>query len=101
MIEIATRHNQQIAVLGLGISGLAAARALDASGAIVTSWDDSADRRDEAEKAGLAVTDPNNIDFSATDALILAPGIPFTYKPTRLSRRLRNQDARLSVISSY
>lgn len=81
MIEIATRHNQQIAVLGLGTSGLAAARALEASGAIVTSWDDSADRRNAAMDAGLAVKDPNGIDFSATDALVLAPGIPFTYEP--------------------
>ena len=81
MIDVASRKNQNIAVLGLGVSGMASARALERSGATVTVWDDNADRRDEARDAGLHLSNPASTDFGKLDALLLAPGIPFAVKP--------------------
>ena len=52
MIEITTFAERQIAVFGLGRSGLAVAQALAAGGAKVRAWDDSESRRADAVAAG-------------------------------------------------
>jgi UDP-N-acetylmuramoylalanine--D-glutamate ligase len=79
MIDLPAHRGQRIAVMGLGKSGLAAARALAAGGAEVLAWDDGAGGRKAAEAAGLALTDLNTADFSAITALVLSPGIPHTF----------------------
>ncbi len=89
MIDISTRKNQTIAVLGLGGSGLMAARALKQSGARILAWDDNPGQRTCAEQAGIATTDLTAQDFSGADALVLAPGIPFTHKPHALVEKAR------------
>lgn len=89
MIDISTRKNQTIAVLGLGGSGLMAARALKNSGARIIAWDDNPDQRSRAEKDGITTVDLDGFDFSDTDALVLAPGIPLTHKPHKLVTRAR------------
>ena len=48
MIPVRGATGQRIAVLGLGRSGLSAARALEAGGALALCWDDSAEARDAA-----------------------------------------------------
>ena len=48
MIPLPSASGSKIAVLGLGHSGLAAARALVASGAHVLAWDDDGDKREAA-----------------------------------------------------
>jgi UDP-N-acetylmuramoylalanine--D-glutamate ligase len=63
---------QRIAVVGLGRSGLSAARALARLGAEVRAWDDSPTARDAA--SGL-VLDPLEA-LRGIDALLLSPGIP-------------------------
>jgi UDP-N-acetylmuramoylalanine--D-glutamate ligase len=65
-----------IAILGLGKSGLAAARALTASGVDVAAWDDSPAGRAAAEAEGIKLVDPMTADWRATRFLVLAPGIP-------------------------
>jgi UDP-N-acetylmuramoylalanine--D-glutamate ligase len=89
VIDISTRKNQTIVVLGLGGSGLMAARALKHSGAQIIAWDDNPDQRSRAEKDGITTVDLDGYDFSDTDALVLAPGIPFTYKPHKLVAKAR------------
>jgi UDP-N-acetylmuramoylalanine--D-glutamate ligase len=64
---------QSFAVVGLGRNGLPAARALQAMGAKVVAWDDSAPARDAAAAAGLNLAEPK---FPGLDALVLSPGIP-------------------------
>jgi UDP-N-acetylmuramoylalanine--D-glutamate ligase len=64
---------QRFAVFGLGRNGAPVARALQAMGAAVVAWDDSAPAR--AEAADLALGDLMAGDF-AFDALILSPGVP-------------------------
>ena len=41
MIPVQSHQSQQIAVFGLGTSGLATARALLSGGAYVSAWDDN------------------------------------------------------------
>lgn len=89
MIEIQSRKNQHIAVFGLGASGLAAARALSASGAAIAAWDDNTKQREAAADLGIKLTNPAEMDFEHLDALILAPGIPLTHKPHAIVTKAR------------
>ncbi|WP_349357686.1 UDP-N-acetylmuramoyl-L-alanine--D-glutamate ligase [Stappia sp.] len=79
MIAVESFASKSVAVFGLGASGLAAARALVAGGARVAAWDDTPGRRAAAQEAGLDVVDLARADWSAFDALVLAPGVPLTH----------------------
>lgn len=70
---------RNVALFGLGGSGIATARALAAGGATVHCWDDNQASRDKAAAAGLQVLDLNSAEWSAFSALILAPGVPLTH----------------------
>jgi UDP-N-acetylmuramoylalanine--D-glutamate ligase len=89
VIPIPTRSEQTLAVLGLGASGLATARALAASGARVAAWDDDEAQRQRAAEAGIAIENLHDADFSGIDALVPAPGIPFSHDPHPVIRRAR------------
>jgi UDP-N-acetylmuramoylalanine--D-glutamate ligase len=68
---------ERIAVVGLGRAGLPAALRLRGWGAEVACWDDRAEARAAAERAGLAVEDPAAAGGRFRwDALLLSPGIP-------------------------
>lgn len=80
MIPVQGVHDQTIAVLGAGRSGLTAARALAAGGANVVLWDDGAEARSRAEAQGFALKDLRAKGaFDHIDALITSPGIPHLY----------------------
>ncbi|MDN5785561.1 UDP-N-acetylmuramoyl-L-alanine--D-glutamate ligase [Pseudorhodobacter sp.] len=80
MIPVTSCSGQRIAVLGLGRSGLATARALMAGGAEPVLWDDSAEARAKAEAEGFTCTDlTRNGAFEGVAALITSPGIPHLY----------------------
>jgi len=79
MIEITTFSERNIAVFGLGRSGLAAALALAAGGAKVRAWDDSEERRADAAAAGVTLDDPYAADWSDIAALVLSPGVPLSH----------------------
>ncbi|MEL6420815.1 MAG: Mur ligase family protein, partial [Pseudomonadota bacterium] len=67
-------------VLGLGRSGLSAARALHAGGAEPLCWDDNPDARERAEAEGFAVRDLGKAQsFEGVARLIVSPGIPHLY----------------------
>ena len=71
-------HN--VLVLGLGRTGLSAARALGVGGARVVVWDDGAPARERAAAEGFAVQDPLKGDTMAgLDLLVTSPGIPHLY----------------------
>ncbi|MEX0921918.1 MAG: UDP-N-acetylmuramoyl-L-alanine--D-glutamate ligase [Rhodovibrionaceae bacterium] len=76
MIELPFFHGLPVAVMGLGKSGLAAARALQASGGEVWAWDDSEDRRAEARAAGVPLVDLHSCNWAEVPSLVLSPGIP-------------------------
>ena len=80
MIPVTGFSGQKIAVLGLGRSGLATARALQAGGAIALVWDDGQEARARAEADGFLVTDLTKAGaFEGVSRLITSPGIPNLY----------------------
>ena len=79
MIELRDMKGRTIAVLGLGKSGLATARALLCSGAEVWAWDDDARAREVAKAERIPLTDLATADWSGPALLVLSPGIPHTH----------------------
>ncbi|MGB8811587.1 MAG: UDP-N-acetylmuramoyl-L-alanine--D-glutamate ligase [Paracoccaceae bacterium] len=80
MIPVQGYAGQKVAVLGLGRSGLATARALLEGGAEPLVWDDSSEVRARAEAMGFAPHDLTRIGaFDGVAALIVSPGIPHLY----------------------
>ncbi len=85
MIAVQGYRGQQVAVLGLGRSGLASCASLSAGGAIPLAWDESPESRARAEAAGIALHDLTRVDWSRVAALITSPGIPHLYPaPNRI-----------------
>lgn len=72
-------QNKNIAVFGLGKSGMATARQLHLGAAHVFVWDDNEIRRKAAEDAGLIVQDLTGNSWPEAEALILSPGVPLTH----------------------
>lgn len=80
MIPVQGYKGRRIAVLGLGRSGLAAARALTAGGAVPLLWDDSPEARASAEAEGFALTDlSRDASWAGLALLVTSPGIPHLY----------------------
>jgi UDP-N-acetylmuramoylalanine--D-glutamate ligase len=94
MIEVTSFRGEQVAVMGLARSGLAAARALQRGGARVLAWDDAPARREEAAAQGVPIVDLAASDLAGVKALVLSPGIPHTYpKPHPVAARARGAGA--------
>ena len=79
MIDLSFFGGLPVAVLGLGKSGLSAARALMASGAEVWAWDDSEDRRAAAAAEDIPLVDLYRCNWRELTSLVISPGIPHTY----------------------
>jgi UDP-N-acetylmuramoylalanine--D-glutamate ligase len=80
VIPAAGVQGQRIVVLGLGRSGLSAARALNAGGATALCWDDSEAARTRAENEGLHIHDLSRREsWDNVASLIVSPGIPHLY----------------------
>ena len=79
MIEARSFAGKSVAVFGMGMSGIAAARSLLAGGAAVLAWDDGERGREAAKAVGLPLSDLHETDWGAIDALVLAPGVPLTH----------------------
>lgn len=80
MIPVRGVEGQCVAVLGLGRSGLSAARALKAGGAYVLCWDDNPAAREGAAEEGFDIRQFRSAaDFADVGSLIVSPGIPHLY----------------------
>jgi UDP-N-acetylmuramoylalanine--D-glutamate ligase len=79
MIAVRTFSSKDVALFGLGGSGLATAQALVAGGARVLAWDDNPDSVAKAERAGVPTADLRSIDWSKQAAFVLSPGVPLTH----------------------
>ncbi len=88
MIKARTFAGKTVAVFGLGLSGLAAARSLLAGGATVLAWDDGEQGRAAGHEKGLPVYDLGEADWTKIDALVLAPGVPLTHPEPHWSVKL-------------
>lgn len=91
MIIVECFAGQTVLVLGLGRTGKAAAKAIQAGGGRVHVWDDNSALRTEAGNLDLTVTDPFILDWSTVSALVISPGIPHTFpEPHPVAQKARN-----------
>ena len=97
MVPVSSFAGRVVAVFGLGLSGIASARALVAGGAKVLAFDDDGGHRAAAEAEGIAIADLKAADWSAISALVLSPGVPLTHPEPHWSVRLARQ-AKAEVI---
>src|ERR1700741_822749 len=79
MTPVTSFAGKKVAVFGLGGSGLASARALQAGGADVIAGDDGVEKLIEAIAAGIATADLRTISWAGISALVLTPGAPLTH----------------------
>ena len=79
MIPITHLAGKKVAVFGLGLSGIATAKALRAGGAEPVVWDDGEKGRAAAVEAGFPPVDLAEADWRGFAALVLAPGVPLTH----------------------
>lgn len=80
MIPVQGYAGKRVGVLGLGRSGLASARALQAGGAIPLCWDDNPAARQKAAEEGFEIQELGKPGALADMAsLIVSPGIPHLY----------------------
>ncbi len=98
MITSELWRGKRFAVLGLARSGAATVRALVASGAEMVAWDSDAGRREDVvdaiielshslESANLALADPETIDLTGFDGLVVSPGVPLNTHPIAAKAR--------------
>lgn len=90
MIDLFYMQGLPVAVMGLGKSGLATARALMRSGAEVRAWDDGEAGRRAAADAGIPLVDLATADLSDLTTVVWSPGIPHTFpRPHPVAERAR------------
>ena len=120
MITSPIWRGKRFAVLGLARSGAATVRALVASGAEVVAWDSDPAKREaispsplggegrgegepqaeslvaaphptlSPEGRGLSLADPETIDLTGFDGLIVSPGVPINRHPVAARARAAN-----------
>jgi UDP-N-acetylmuramoylalanine--D-glutamate ligase len=79
MTPVTTFKGRNVALFGLGGSGLSTARALIVGGAHVHAWDDGEAGRLKAVAQGVPLLDLADADWAGFDALVLTPGVPLTH----------------------
>jgi UDP-N-acetylmuramoylalanine--D-glutamate ligase len=85
-----------VAVMGLGKSGVATARALEAAGAEVWAWDDKEAARAAAQAQGIPLCDLTTASLARAALMVWSPGIPSTYpSPHPIAERARAAGLRL------
>ena len=84
---------KRFAILGLGKTGQATARALSNTGAEVLIWDDS----HPVDIPGCTLANPLEVGLEGYDALVMSPGIPLTH-PTPHPVVALAQDQRVPVV---
>lgn len=90
MIEVNLYKDKLVGLFGLGITGIAAYRALEKGGSKVIIWDDNVKTREKfveksrkyfnENKLRESFVDLNDERWQKTEAIVLSPGVP-TYYP--------------------
>lgn len=97
MIPLPLFAGRDVAVFGLGLSGIAAAGALAAGGAHVFAWDDKPENRDKAAAQNVPLNDLASAGWTRFAALILSPGVPLTDPEPHWTVK-RAKDAGIEII---
>lgn len=88
---VKTLEGKPVAVFGLGLSNMAAVKALLAAGADVKAWDDNEERRALVAEAGAVLYDMAKESLDGFACLVLAPGVPLYHpKPHVAAQKARN-----------
>lgn len=91
MLDISSFCNslqeKPVGVLGLGVSGMASLQCLLDHSISVVAWDDSEEKRKQAQDLGAKTSS----DFSGCASLVVSPGIPYAYNPHELVKQAQNQ----------
>ncbi len=90
MIAAHTFKDRNVALFGLGGSGLATARALQAGGARLTAFDDNPKSVEAARAEGIPTGDLHDLDWAGVEALVLSPGVPLTHPKPHWAADLAN-----------
>lgn len=88
MIPVTGFAGKEVALFGLGTSGISAAHALVAGGASIVAWDDTPKAVLDAAQAGIPTRDLREADWSRFAALVLSPGVPLTHPEPHWSVKL-------------
>ena len=78
-VDLSSLAQSPVGVLGLGRTGLSAAKALVRSGIDVRAWDDSTVARSAAAATGIDVPDQLEGFCNGLTQLVLSPGVPHTW----------------------
>ncbi len=76
MINLNNLLGKNIAILGLGKSGMSAAKELKKHNINVIAWDAKTGLQEEAKKFDVKIQDLEAVDFNTIDILITSPSIP-------------------------
>jgi len=90
-------NGKPVAVFGLGVSGLATAKALMAAKANIAAWDDDEEKRAAAYKNHVPLLDFTVSGLAGYAALILSPGIPLKFPEPHCAAQIAN-DAGVEII---
>lgn len=94
---VQTLGGKPVAVLGLGISNMAALKALLKAGAEVWAWDDEEMRRGDAKDAGATIRNLAEAELHGCACLVLSPGVPQAL-PKPHPAVLKAQEAKLEIL---
>ncbi|MFQ5563148.1 MAG: UDP-N-acetylmuramoyl-L-alanine--D-glutamate ligase [Parvularculaceae bacterium] len=93
MIVIPGMQKKTVGVFGLGVTGIAAAEALAASGAQVFTWDENAAAREKTQNTEFPAEHPKQWPWKELQSVVLSPGVPLTHpKPHAIVRKARNEN---------
>ena len=93
-----SKTQQTIYVIGLGVSGIAAARALSELGHRIYVYDDGKEAGDVDLPEAVEFRHYNEVDWRELDSLLLSPGIPTTYpKPHKIVELARQHGVAYTV----
>lgn len=97
MIPVKGFSGKEVALFGLGGSGMATAEALMAGGAVVAAWDDNPQTRERAQGRGIEPVDLRSADWSGFACLVLSPGVPLTHPKPHWSVELARK-AKVEIV---
>jgi len=81
MIDLTHCSGKSYYVIGLGKTGKSVLQSLSAAGAMISLWDDNMDILNSVGGSNFSIIDPQSVNVSEFDSIILSPGINENVEP--------------------